>query len=133
MQHARAWLRQYGTRRTTRGPSRCLALALAFVFAIAAVLHVPDGNHTALAAPHSHELASMAQKSGDEPCCPGGAGEFHGAGCAATGGCSFCVPAEPAAASLPPYAAPVSAAPGTLPPDTLPAAHFRPPKPVPNA
>lgn len=116
---------------------RCLSasgrvhwLVLLLVLAIAAsgLLHAVSGGDTAFAASHPHDLASMGQDAGGEPCCADHDGEPHGTICGIANGCSFCVPVVSSPVLVRPNAEPVEIEPDAGHSGRVPSPHSRPPK-----
>jgi hypothetical protein len=77
-------------------------LLLVLALSTSGLVHAPMGDHAASAASHTHEIASVSQDAGDEPCCPEHNGQPHGATCSMASGCSFCVPLLKALAIMAP-------------------------------
>jgi len=106
----------------------CLALLLALAIAASGLLHAVSSSHTALAASHSHDLASIGQAAGGEPCCPDQDGEPHDTICGIANGCSVCVPVLSSSVDLRPNAGPVEIEPDAGRSGRAPPPHSRPPK-----
>jgi hypothetical protein len=77
-------------------------LLLVVAFSTSGLIHLPKGDHAATAASLSHEMASVIQVAGGEPCCPEHNGQSHGTTCSTASGCSFCVPLSQASALVAP-------------------------------
>lgn len=86
----------------TSGLWRFLVLLLVLAFSTSGLVHAQMGDHAASAASHTHEIASVSQDAGGEPCCPEHNGQPHGTTCSMANGCSFCVPLLKALALMAP-------------------------------
>lgn len=129
MQQVEAQQRGKNPSLRTSGLSRCLVLVLVLALSMSGLIHAPMGDHAASAASLSHEIASVSQDAGGEPCCPEHNGQPHGITCSMASGCSFCVPLLPALALMVPLdTKTLEARSDDVRLSRTPTAQFRPPK-----
>jgi hypothetical protein len=127
MQRIGTGQRRKGRRLCASGLRRWLVLALLTVVAASGLLHLADDAHTALAASHSHEFASVAHDAGDDPC-PQHDGELHGTICSMSSGCPYFVPATSSALPPQPNAVPAELQPQAARSGRVLSPHPHPPK-----
>lgn len=105
MQQFETWQRREVPGLLTPGLTRWLVLLLLLTFSMSGLVHVPTGDNAASAASFSHDVASVSQDTGGQPCCTEHDGQPQGTTCSDTtcsmaSGCSFSVVLTPVSASM---------------------------------
>jgi hypothetical protein len=128
MQRIGTGQRRNGRRLRASGLRRWCVLLLTLAVAASGLLHLVDDAHTALAASHSHELASVIHDAGDDPCSRQHDGEPHGTICSMANGCPLFVPVTSSAQPPQPNAEPAELQPQAARSGRVLSPHPRPPK-----